>query len=296
MEIPDAWRSTIREFRPIPTLPPFTMKLRHYFTLILASSILATVSAKSAPIYSNGHGDIDIVYTDGLFQQRYSLDAQSLVNDHPAGLGPSDVVFGPDALFTFIPDVSLSRPPGVEFDFIGNTEGEPLWLIPEVQEFDRPWLGFSSESLVITDWISLEIGLVAMSGPSGGHFSLSQSSPFGDLNVKMATFDGISSEDAFDSIIGSHAHYNWIFSKSGIYELEFIINGHHVTDGLVTSTATYTVGVAQVPEPHAVCLVALSATILAVRRRRFAGLSLSNLRVELRHGRSVQPSVERSRA
>lgn len=224
--------------------------------------LLGGAHAHAAAIYSLGHGDIDVVHSAGQFGQHYSLDAVALVDGQPAGPEPDDVIFSADALATLVPDPPLERPPGPEWDFLGTGPGAPVWFIPEVQEPDRPWLGFSSETLVFDDWTGLDASLTGISGPAGGHFSLFVTDQF--ATVFMATADGLTGADSFPLNVGSHAHFNWAFTQPGLYALELTITGEHVTEGRQASTATYTFAVGQVPEPGTwAAALALGSLVLA---------------------------------
>ena len=157
--------------------------------------------------------------------------------------------------------------------------------MPEVQEDDRPWLGFSSQELSLDDWIGPTIGdvpnygllgfdLVSVTGPAGGYFPLFQTGPGGDPAVQFATLNGIDSADSYG--FGSpfpgfptstHAHASWFFTKPGIYDVTLKFSGTHVVDGYKEAVGTVRFAVA-VPEPSAACLAGavLALTMASLRR------------------------------
>jgi surface-anchored protein len=234
----------------------------------LLTSLAPPVSAAS--IYSLGHGDIRFRYSGGVLYQVVHLDPESIIDGAEVGNAPNGENYFPDLVTTLVPDPPLPRPEGPEWAFIGNGAGDPVWLIPEVQEYDRPWLGISTESLDPAKWSNFRLRLVDVSGPAGGHFSLSDSGGIFFARVFFATSDGIDGADQFEPILGSHAHYSWLFSKPGTYDISLEITGQHETGGLLSSVASYRFDV--IPEPSAAASVLLAAgATLFVRRRRVSG-------------------------
>jgi surface-anchored protein len=58
--------------------------------------------------------------------------------------------------------------------------------------------------------------------------------------------------------VGGHDHFNWGFTKPGVYELELTFSGTHITDGLLSASGRFTFLVGDttvVPEPGAWLLV-----------------------------------------
>ena len=217
--------------------------VRSFRILAIAAlfAVLGSVTARAQYLYSQGHGDIRISYTNGVLSQNYSLDGGARIGGNPFYTrGEEDSVFAPDEVITFIPDITVARPEGAEWDFLGAPAGAPLYYIPEVQEGDRPWLGTSSETLDYPAWTNLTVQLTAMTGPPGAHFSLFDSGLFDGGQPNIITSDGITDADTFISNVGSHAHFNWMFTQPGLYTLTFLIRGEHLSDGVKTTTATYT--------------------------------------------------------
>ncbi len=241
----------------------------------LVTLIGLAVAAISSPIsgaavYSLGHGDVRFHFSGNALYQRVHIDPQSIVDGVEVGNAPDGVEYLPIEVTTLVPQPSFPRPQGAEWDFIGNSPGDPVWYIPDSQEFDRPWLGVSTQALRPADWTIFSLRLKEVISPPGGHFSLSTYGAFTIVPV-FSTLDGIDAADQFQPILGSHAHYSWMFTKPGTYDITLEVSGQHETAGSLSSLATYRFEV--VPEPSAASsiLLAAGASLFARRRRPLAG-------------------------
>jgi len=255
--------------------------------LLFASIVFTALPASAAGLYTHGHGDVRAYCEGGQLRMRYQLDYSSLVDGAEVGTFESGPVsFALSSLVTQIPEPPRLFPDGLldaqpELSVLGVGVNEPLWYIPEVQEFDRPWLGFSSEELNLTDWShpvshnpgELKLDLVSVSGPAGSYFTMMYSVDPGNTTfIHFATFDGIDGNDTYklgsptDSGFpaGMHSHVNWFFTQPGLYDVTMRFSGDHVTDGYSEVTGTVTFAV--VPEPGCATL-ALSGGLLLLRRR-----------------------------
>lgn len=238
-------------------------------------------TSSAVGIYTSGHGDVRPYYEGGQLRVRYQLDQGSIVDGAEVGtVGGGPVSFALGSLVNYIPDAPFPMPDIPEFSFIGANVDDPLWFIPEVQEYDRPWLGLSTEELSFGDWAgdAVQMSLVSVTGPAGGYFSMFDSGDGFTPRVFMATLDGIDGNDQYFYQAGNdffpglrvstHAHMNWMFTQPGEYELLFKFSGEHLTDGYKEVFAPVTFDVAVVPEPSSFALLALGGGgVLAWRRK-----------------------------
>ena len=167
-----------------------------------------------------------------------------------------------------------SRPSGIEYDFTGVAAGSSLYILPAAQNQDLLYQGFAAYGLAGLDidpynavpeskgrvvstlasrWAKATLTDVRHTTPDGtignGHFSLWQTSPFGDPSVLMASYndgvsnanangldvtDGVTSDDALWIQRGAHLHYNFGFTQPGRYEVDFKLSAYFGDDGLST--------------------------------------------------------------
>lgn len=228
-------------------------------------SLLAS-AATGAALYSLGHGDIRLQFDGSSLNQTLHLDPESIIDGAEAGNAPDGMDYEPFSVTTLVPEPTLPLPSGSEWEFVGTGAEQPIWYIFEAQEFDRPWLGLSTETLDPSAWSNFQLRLVNVDGPASGQFSLSDSGGPSSLRVLFATSDGIDTADRFEPILGSHAHFTWLFTTPGNYDVTLEASGLHDTAGLLSSTASYRFNV--IPEPSAVVLIIPAAGVTAFRRRR----------------------------
>ena len=249
-------------------------------TLAAVGAWFAATSARADfidNIYTSGHSDgfaVSLVDDDGAggndprMSLHYGFEG-AIVNGSPleADLDPGDVT-------TIVSDANLLAAPG-DLPFLGVSAGEDTWILPQINEPGRPFLGFSTETLEPSEWSTpITFSLTGFSGP--GNFALFQNTVFGAANVLFETNDGIGADDAFDFPIFGHDHSNWGFTAPGIYDLTVSAVGTHNTFGLLSDSATYRFQVGtiptSVPEPASLALFGMGAFGLigaaAVRRAR----------------------------
>ncbi len=177
--------------------------------------------------FSSGHTDVDVPYKDCAWQLEISPDSGQI--------DPEDALIFAGVQARFI---LASIPPG--FEFIGASPGQTFWVLPQNNTAGVVFLGISSESMTTTDrnrvciwnpddprgganvpakWIRIEV--VDVRGPANGHFSMWQTSGPGVVTAYVSTFDGgITEDDAFHLVVGSHSHLNWGFTQPGLYEVD----------------------------------------------------------------------------
>jgi surface-anchored protein len=143
-----------------------------------------------------------------------------------------------ETLISASEDARSLRPAESAWDFLGAGSGEPVWIFPETYSTTTPWPGvgtyfngvgdfasyFESDSRInkTAPWIKLQ--LLDVRGPEGGDFSLYQSGLAGP-KVFMSSADGIDANDAAWIPNLEHVHYNWAFSKQGLYQIDLAASG-----------------------------------------------------------------------
>jgi surface-anchored protein len=229
----------------------------------LALGLLLSAGSASAAVYSLGHADFGIGY-DGGFELHHHVHAGSTVNGSAI---LADAEFAPGDLTVLVPFITENRPAGAGYDFLGVSSGIPVWTLPEVENVSKPFYGLGSEELAPGDFVGqLTFQLLSVvSSPVGGDFSLWQDNG-GSPIVRFATSNGVDGSDSFLLTPGGHEHYNWSFTKPGIYQLEFMVSGTHGVDGFGEDIQTFTFQV--VPEPSKALFAGLGLGFVFFRRRR----------------------------
>lgn len=115
--------------------------------------------------------------------------------------------------------------------------GDPVWILPEVQAPALPFLGFGTQGQGSFLGGQIRVRLATYSGP--GHFAIYSFGPFGEVNLHIATRDGLAFSDALPlSYPGGHVHVNWAFTRPGLYELGLRTEGTLVDGRFTNSTVT----------------------------------------------------------
>lgn len=224
--------------------------------LLLAAGLVAAEETT----LSQGHSEIHLSYEPGEGLMLAIWD-----HDNQLFLDPDTTVI------RVTPPGRVSAPGGLAWSKLGAGTGSTLWMIPQANPaLENPprklvWFGTRSEiasGLFSTlppriaapngNQIGLRLLSVTGSGPeSGGHFSLFTTDAFGDPSFRLATSDGVEEEDVIEPInTSSHTHYNWVFTRPGIYRLEMEAYGRLAeTLEIVTERRTFTFEVEDAAAP-----------------------------------------------
>lgn len=256
-------------------LVPSRNRKTNTVALLAASALAATLALSSASaqsVWSSEHGDFGIGYEAGALDPHVHLHAGAVVDGSPLG---ADGEYATDAILAFIPSgKGAPRAAGSQWDFIGASASQTVWTFPATEDPTLPFIGFGAEELIPDDWeTAFTITLTNLTGSgalAGGYFSAYTLDAFDNPEIAMGSFGGISAADFITLAAGDHVHYNLAFTKEGVYHATFEIVGTHAVDGPVSATATYTFGVAAIPEPSSFAALGGFAALgfAAARRRR----------------------------
>lgn len=237
----------------------------------LSAVLLAAAAAPQAqagPIVNVlGPGEVDIAveFEDGEFELKLEIEATGAEFD-PA-----------DTLLFVGPAARTTQPAGAQFAFLGAGAGNPVWIIPEIENPAVLYLGLEPE-VEPGDLVgNIRVGFVDVRGP--GQFSVFQADPLGGPPVVfVSTFlGGLTAADAFFLPVNSgDVHLNYAFTATGLYEVDIVLSGFRgpgmtnpVTSEVFTLTfGVETTGVAAVPEPAGCGLLAVGGALALWRRRR----------------------------
>ncbi len=141
------------------------------------------------------------------------------------------IKFAPDQVrWVALPTTLRLVPEDTRFAFLGAA-GDPVWILPEVQQPHLLWPGFGLQAVPTGVFAGddVAIRLVGIDGP--GDFFLYQLDMLGQPEVSFNTRDGIDTRDVKMLKAGSHVHVNWGFTQPGAYRVSLQATGTLVTGG-----------------------------------------------------------------
>jgi surface-anchored protein len=212
---------------------------------IAALSLAIPVPATAAPLVGNPHDlvtehvDLNFVYSSGA-----GFDLQPRDDDNGGVAYPAH-----QALLHVDRAAEVARPGGAAYDFTGAAAGERLYALPQGQDFRLLYLGFAGYGVPLNAFdrydASAESGgrvsseqqwvkatLASVKGP--GAFSVWQS----DLTApKVFMSTARPSATAGNSLwmnAGGHVHYNFGFTRPGLYQVNLRLSGHLNDDNPAT--------------------------------------------------------------
>jgi surface-anchored protein len=132
--------------------------------------------------------------------------------------------YAPDEVILVVAEEArIDLPPGTPF----GAAGDSLWILPQSQDPNLLYLGTDAGAVPAGVFSgAMDFHLRDVDGP--GHFYLWQAGGVGELHVRMNSADGITEEDRTTPIAGSHEHFNWGFTTSGVYRLTFQLSGQRM--------------------------------------------------------------------
>ena len=213
--------------------------MRHTSVRVLVgAAAMAGVLAAAGPAQAAcpvvlDHGHVDVVglaYEDSRLQIAVHDESGAVEVEH----APEDVVL------RALPAARTTVPGGPAYAFLG-TAGQPVWILPEVQNPDLLWAGFGAEELqpgIFKD-DAVDVKFLSLSGP--GRLAVYTDDVFGDPEtVLVDSGDGL--PDTVGLHAGDHTHANWAFSKPGTYTLQVQAGGRLAADNrqVTSRTVTYT--------------------------------------------------------
>lgn len=194
----------------------------------------------------HGHVDLGLLLVDGQAQFLARDDSAAT----PVWRDPADVVF----------DVSdnahLTLPEDKAFSFVGAEPGSQVWVVPQTEQADVPWLGWNTQAPSLTDNVDRGLTMEFLGHQGPGEFSLFlQNGGFEEPQLLWSTATGAT--DGFWVDLGTHTHANWVFSEPGIHQVRVRMSGQGAgesagSDVAAEATLTFAVGAGtDVAQAHA---------------------------------------------
>ena len=179
--------------------------------LMLSALPLTWGAQTNFTVLTHEHSDFRILYAPGS-SNLLSLE----MRDQDNGINqPSNAV-----ILVVLEGARLTLPAGTPF----GDAGQPLWILPQSQNLSLLYMGVSAEGVPGGVFAGpLALTLKRFDGP--GYLMAWQATGPGQYNIRLNTRDGLSAADAFSPLIGSHEHFNWGFSSTGVFSLTFQVSG-----------------------------------------------------------------------
>ena len=253
------------------------MRLNLKFMLLLLTTVSCSCAFSGNLLaamveYTSGHADIGLaVEDDGALFLHYHFGVGSAMLDGTAATTANEELTPAEA-YVRVSDAAMTTAP-FAIDFLGASQGDPLWILPQTQNSNLAFLGIASEELDPAVYSAAGFRMTGFNGP--GNFALFQAGSFGGFNTFFRSNDGVDPMvDFLPSVIGSHDHYNFGFTQEGVYDVTlegFTTDnlGNTLTD---SGTFRFAVGSATaVPEPSSLVLMVAGVagfSAFSIRRRR----------------------------
>lgn len=168
--------------------------------------------AGQAATLTAGHADIGPTLTGDGASRTMSLKVRDDHAQPPVWRELSDVTVA-------VPDhAAITLPDDRAYDFTGGEAGTPVWVLPQTEATDIPWLGWNTQhpGLIESGAQGVTLSLTNVEGP--GRFSLFlQNGGFEAPQVLWNSAEHLPQDLWVD--MNTHTHANWVFSAPGTYEL-----------------------------------------------------------------------------
>ncbi len=126
-----------------------------------------------------------------------------------------------------------------QFDFVGGTPGENVWVVPQTEQAGVPWVGWNTQSPSLVDAVDRGVTLEFLGHSGPGEFSLFlQNGGFEAPQVLWSTAK--QQQEGFWVDLNTHTHANWTFTEPGVHQVGVRFSGKtkdgsdFSTDGVLT--------------------------------------------------------------
>lgn len=161
------------------------------------------------------------------------------------------LVAGSSTLYPDFPDL------GDDQKGLAANAGDEVWLFPEgaPDSFEQPWPGLQSYQIPagVFQGDQVQLELVAAETPPDGRVQLfhSPQDPYSPIPLH---FDTGAALEPFQVATGTHNHFNWLFTRAGLYRLTFraagkLLDGRSI-QGPEQTLRVWVGDVAQLPQDY----------------------------------------------
>ncbi|MFU0528340.1 TIGR03773 family transporter-associated surface protein [Gardnerella vaginalis] len=226
-----------------------TALLALIFSLVTLVASLCAPNPMQETAYANegnqpvmiqaGHADFGPTLIDG----KWKLKIRDDTGDEPVWRDPENVVFklGGNSI--------IPMPDDAAYSFIGEKPGTKLYVIPQTQNPDVPWLGWNTQEGGVLNELDrgANLSLEGVSGPGKLHVYLENGN-----NNPQQLWDSTKGYPQNSWIeTNAHTHVNWVFSKPGIYHVKLTFSGKLKNGRSVSDTRVLNFAVGDNADPNA---------------------------------------------
>ncbi|MFC0530957.1 choice-of-anchor M domain-containing protein [Phytohabitans kaempferiae] len=181
--------------------------------LVMAGVMTGALIAAGGPaqasgqvVISQGHVDVvGVAYEDGELN----------LHIHDGSVEPGVEREPHEVKFQVLPEAETTVPANPAYGFLGNA-GDPVWILPQVENPDLLWAGFGAEEIEpgVFQNDAVQVRFWISAGP--GDVAVYTEDAFGlPSEVLVDTGDGL--PDTVTLTAGDHLHANWAFEEPGHY-------------------------------------------------------------------------------
>ncbi len=185
-------------------------------------------SGGAAQAVADGHFDFGPIIEDGQLIPRVKDDRSQ----------PPEWVDPASRIFQLGTAAEMQVPDAEAYSFLGEP-GDTIWMIPQTQIADVPWLGWNTQHETVRSDVAgpVTFSLESVDGP--GRLGVYLNDSFGGVGQKkFGNLDGFPS--SFDVPLNVHEHGNWAFTEPGTYRVTMTLSATLNSGGQVSESATLT--------------------------------------------------------
>lgn len=142
----------------------------------------------------------------------------------------------------------LEVPASPAYEFLGQTPGTPVWVVPQTQKTDVVWTGWNTQEpgVLANLNVGTTLSVLSVEGP-GEVIAYLQSGNFGEPQPLWSTLDALPQQTWIE--VNTHTHANWVFTAPGIYLVTVTFDGELTTGETVSATDTLRFSVGDATDP-----------------------------------------------
>lgn len=191
-------------------------------------------------VFESGHADMGPLLRDGKLGF-YIRDDRATP---PVWRAASDVVF------PLKDTAAMTLPDNTDYDFTGATAGSRVWLVPQTQQQDVPWLGWNTQAPSIVDSVDRGITLEYVGHQGPGQFSVFLQN--GGFDKPQQLWNSGSKQKQSTWVdLNTHTHANWVFTEPGVHLVAMRIKATMLDGSVKTATSVLRFAVGDTPVEEA---------------------------------------------